>query len=146
MKIYLDTCSLQRPLDNKTQIRVALEGEAILGVLSLCKQGSVEIISSDALIFEAERNLNLARTEYVLAALLGAKTFITINKKVEKRARELNDSGFDPLDALHLASTEEAHADYFCTCDDKLLKRARAFSGFKIKVVSPIELAEEIEK
>jgi hypothetical protein len=25
MKIYLDSCSLQRPLDNRNQIRIALE-------------------------------------------------------------------------------------------------------------------------
>ena len=36
MKIYLDTCSLQRPLDNKTQLRVMVESEAVLGLLALC--------------------------------------------------------------------------------------------------------------
>lgn len=34
MKVYLDTCSLQRPLDNKTQLRVLLESEAEPGLLA----------------------------------------------------------------------------------------------------------------
>lgn len=33
MKIYLDNCSLQRPLDDKSQIRIRLEAEAILAVI-----------------------------------------------------------------------------------------------------------------
>ena len=35
MKIYLDMCSLQRPLDTKTQLRIAVEAEAVLIVVSL---------------------------------------------------------------------------------------------------------------
>jgi hypothetical protein len=45
MKIYLDNCSLQRPLDDKTQIRIALEAEAILSVLALCEAGGLELIN-----------------------------------------------------------------------------------------------------
>jgi hypothetical protein len=60
MKIYLDTCSLHRPLDSKTQIRIALESEAILGILTLCESGSLELVSSEVLIFEVEQNPNMA--------------------------------------------------------------------------------------
>ena len=54
--------------------------------------------------------------------------------------------GIKPLDALHLASAEEAQAVYFCTCDDKFLNRAKAVNDLKTKAVSPVELIEEIEK
>jgi len=30
MKIYFDSCSLQRPLDDQSQILIALEAEAVL--------------------------------------------------------------------------------------------------------------------
>lgn len=146
MRIYLDTCSIQRPLDSKTQIRIVLEGEAVLGILSLCEQGDAELIASDALVFETERNPNPARREYARAALSRAKITVVLNEQVEKRARELNGSGFEPLDALHLASAEEARADYFCTCDDRLLKKAKAFPSFTMRIMSPIELAQEMEK
>lgn len=64
IRIYLDTCSIQRPLDSKTQIRIALEAEAVLGILALCEEGAVELIVSDALTFKVERTPNLARREY----------------------------------------------------------------------------------
>jgi hypothetical protein len=51
MRIYLDTCSLQRPLDSKTHVRIILEAEAILGILALCESGKIELISSEVLLF-----------------------------------------------------------------------------------------------
>jgi hypothetical protein len=42
MRIYFDMCSLQRPLDTKTQIRVAVEAEAILNVIALWEAGQFE--------------------------------------------------------------------------------------------------------
>jgi predicted nucleic acid-binding protein len=45
-----------------------------------------------------------------------------------------------------LASAEEGLADFFCTCDDRFLKKAKASKGIKTKVVSPVELIAEVEK
>lgn len=145
-KVYLDTCSLQRPLDSKNQLRIILEAEAILGVLALVESGEVELVSSQALLFEIGRNPNLIRLEYALEAIAKARTFVAVNPQVEQRARELDHLSIKPLDALHLASAEEAQADYFCTCDDALLKKAKAISDLAVKIVSPIELAEVLEK
>ncbi len=146
MKIYLDTCSLQRPLDNKTELRILLESEAVLGLLALCESGTVELLSSEALIFEVERNPHLTRQEYALEILARAKSFVVLEPPVEKRARELSALGFKPLDALHLASAEAGRADYLCTCDDRFLKRARTIKRLGTKAVSPLELIGEIER
>ena len=54
------------------------------------------------------------------------------------------EQGFKALDALHLALAEAGRVDYFCTSDDKLLKRAKRLGGILVKVVSPVELAEEV--
>jgi predicted nucleic acid-binding protein len=35
---------------------------------------------------------------------------------------------------------EVADARYFCTCDDKLLRRARSFSDLRVRVISPLDL------
>ena len=35
-------CSLQRPLDTKTHLRISVEAEAILGVLALCESGEAD--------------------------------------------------------------------------------------------------------
>jgi predicted nucleic acid-binding protein len=143
VKIYLDTCSLQRPLDSKTQIRIILESESILGVLTLCEAGRVELISSEVLVFEVERTPHVIRKGYALDVLSRARSFIVLSDQIENRARELTRL---PLDALHLASAEEAQADYLCICDDKFLNRAKTIQGIKTRIVSPVELIEEIEK
>ena len=65
MRIYFDMCCLQRPLDDKSQFRVLVEAQAILGVLALFEAGQVDLISSDALIFEIDANQSrfAARTD-----------------------------------------------------------------------------------
>ncbi len=145
-RIYLDTCSLQRPLDSKSQIRIAIEAEAILGVIALCEAGDVELISSEVLAFEMIRNPLMQRREYALAVLSKSSRFVVLDKSIESRAREFHRLGMKPLDALHLASSEAAKADYFCTCDDRFLKKAKAVQDLKTKAVSPVELIREIEQ
>lgn len=146
MKVYLDNCSLQRPLDDKSQLRIRLEAEAILSVLDLVANETIQIISSDALDFEIRRNPNPTRLDFASETLAGAKTRARLTPAVRKRARELNQKGIDTLDSLHLASAEAAEADYFCTCDDTFLKKARREVRGLTRAVSPLELAEAIEK
>ena len=146
MRIYLDLCSLQRPLDTKDQIRIAVEAEAILVVISLIESGDVELISSEPLLFEVVRNPNQTRREYVLEVLRKTREFVELNEEIEKRAGEFSTYGIKALDALHLPSAEQAKADYFCTCDDKFLKEAKSIKDLKTTAISPIELIDEIEK
>jgi len=103
------------------------------------------LISSEILLFEIDQNPNRIRRDYALEVLSKAKTFVMLNEQVEERARGLERLGIKPLDALHLASAEAAQADYFCTCDDKLFRRARSIPDLKTRIISPIELVKEIE-
>lgn len=146
MKIYLDTCSLQRPLDDKTQLRIRLEAEAILSVLDVIRAGRLALVSSEALDFEISRNPHRMRQEYALEALADADLYVSLSNEVETRAKELNKAGVGPLDSLHLASAENGEVDLFCTCDDSFLIKAKREIRGKTKVVSPIELAEEVDK
>ena len=146
MKIYLDVCAIQRPLDSATHLRVALEAEAVLGILALCESGIVEIVSSDALVYETEQNPWPLRQEHAWAVLSSAREHIKISEKIEQRAQYLLRQGFKPLDALHLAMAEAGAVDYFCTCDDRLLKRARRVRDLRVKVVSPLDLVKELDK
>jgi predicted nucleic acid-binding protein len=145
MKVYLDTCSLQRPLDSKTQIRIVLEAEAILGVIGLCEKGDIELVSSEVLMFETNQNPNPVRREFGREVLAKAGVFVSLDNQIEQRAKTFGEIGIKPLDALHLASAEAVEADYFCTCDDRFLKKARTVADLQTKVVSPVELIEEIE-
>nr|VFJ58178.1 MAG: hypothetical protein BECKFM1743C_GA0114222_102182 [Candidatus Kentron sp. FM]VFJ73155.1 MAG: hypothetical protein BECKFM1743A_GA0114220_106963 [Candidatus Kentron sp. FM]VFK06200.1 MAG: hypothetical protein BECKFM1743B_GA0114221_1001213 [Candidatus Kentron sp. FM] len=49
MLIYLDACSIQRPLDDRSQPRINLEAEAIVTVLNLIESGDILFISRSAL-------------------------------------------------------------------------------------------------
>ena len=145
MKIYLDTCSIQRPLDSKTQIRITLEAEAILGVIGLCETGQLELVSSEALMFEVQRNPHPIRRDFGLEVLSKASSFVVLNEQIEQRAKAFGKIGIKALDALHLASAEAAEVDYFCTCDDKFLNKAKRVGDLKTTVVSPVELIEAVE-
>ena len=145
-KIYLDTCSLQRPLDSKTQIRLILEAEAILGILAMIESNKIELVASDILLAEINRQPNATRQEYALEVLSKASTFVSFDEHVKRRAEEFENFGIKPLDALHLASAEQAQVDYFCTCDDRFLKKAKIIPNLETRVVSPIELVEEVEQ
>jgi len=145
MKIYLDTCSLQRPFDAKNQVRILLEAEAVLGILSYVEKKKVKLISSDALVYELENIPSTLRRYNSKSILNLAVIYIKVNPKIEKRAVHLITFGIMPLDALHLSLAENSKADYFCTCDDKLISKAKRLI-VKTKIVTPIELIGEIEK
>jgi len=146
MRIYLDMCRVQRPMDDHSQPRVRLEAEAVLGILELCENGDAELLDSDMLRFEMERNPHTIRRSFVEEALAGAAEFVSATGLIEQRARGYIQGGMKPLDALHLASAVEGGAAYFCTCDDKLLRRARKVFTGGTRPVSPLELIEEIER
>jgi predicted nucleic acid-binding protein len=144
MRLYLDMCSLQRPLDSKTQTRIAVEAEAILSIIAMIECGQLELVSSQALTFEAEQITLPIRKSYVSEILSKATLFIP-TQQIEKEARVFVSEGIKPLDALHLASAVVAKADYFCTCDDRFLKRAKKSDTGSTKAVSPLELIMEFE-
>ena len=92
-------CSLQRPLDTKTQLRIIVEAQAILGIISLCQSNEIELISSDALLFEAKRISLPERKTYVFEVLSQASIFISRNNEVERKAKEFVTLGIKPMDA-----------------------------------------------
>jgi len=145
MKVYLDTCSIQRPLDDKTQIRIILESNAVLGIIDLCNAGQIELISSDVLLYEIKRNPKTMRREFGLDVLSTAHKIIYLDEAIEQQAKLFEKVGIKPLDALHLASAEKAGANYFCTCDDRFLKKAKHIANLKSQAVTPLELIQELE-
>ncbi len=144
MLLYLDMCSLQRPLDDRSQPRIALEAEATLALLALCEGGQLQLLSSDALEYETARNPHPLRKAHAEETLAKAAQVVRLSPEVEQRAQAFELAGLKPLDALHLACAVQGGADFFCTCDDRLLKRARAIQAAPPKLVRPVELIGEI--
>lgn len=145
MKIYLDMCCLQRPMDDQTYFRIHMETEAILGILAWCEGGGAKLLSSVALTYEADNNPHPVRKAFAQEILLKSNLTIQASDSVVQRARNYGMQGIKALDALHLACAVDAQADYFCTCDDRFLRRAKQMETGQTKVVSPLELIEVIE-
>jgi len=146
VKIYLDLCAIQRPLDTLNQIRIALESEAVLGIIAACDRGQVELLSSETLLYEGEQSALPIRKEHTLSVLAKANGSVNVTENEKSRAATLTTFGIKPLDALHMALAESGNADYFCTCDDKLLRNSKRVKDLTVKVVNPVDLVKEIEK
>lgn len=140
MKIYLDNCCYNRPYDNQTQIRIALETEAKLYIQSLIVKGKVEMAWSYMLLFENSKNTNIAKKNAILNFSQNAKQIIMENKNIIKNANSIKNSGVKEADALHIACAIEANCDYFVTTDDRVLK----YSNEKISILDPIELIKKL--
>jgi len=105
----------------------------------------LQLVSSDALLLEIGFIPEKNRKDDAYAILKIAKQSLDLTPEIENLSRSLEVSGLKPLDALHLAFASDAKVDYFCTCDDKFLKKARRIEGLYTKVISPTELVMELD-
>ncbi|QTA80669.1 PIN domain-containing protein [Desulfonema limicola] len=126
-------------------MRILIESEIILGIISLIESEQIELVSSEVLIFEAGRITDIFRKEHTLRTLNRAKEVIMLDDEIEKRAEEFVRIGLKPIDALHLSAAEKIKTDCFCTCDDRFFKKAKKISEIRTNVVSIFELLKEIE-
>lgn len=136
MKLYLDTSVYNRPFDDQSQPRVWLETLAFTVIFQMIESGDVELVSSRVLGFENSRNPFPYRRVWIDYYLSFAKHSQELNKTIKERAQVLEKEGLNPIDALHLACAEVAQADYFLTCDDKIIKRYKAK---RVKVMNPVD-------
>lgn len=69
--------------------------------------------------------------------------YISYTDDIQKRAEHHENYGIMALDAIHLACAESANADYFLTCDDKLIRKARKAEGLNIKITTLSEFYKQ---
>ena len=123
MRLYLDTSVYNRPFDDQTQPRIQLESLAVALVLQLIESGEAELIVSSVNELENDQNPFPVRQDWIRRWFKLAKSYQRADENIRRRALELEQVGVKPLDALHAASAEAAHAEWFLTCDDRLQKR-----------------------
>ncbi len=92
--IYLDNCSLQRPHDDQSQVRVQLEAQAILAVITLFEQGKIELLSSESLYFEAERTPKPKRSKSILNLLAEIPRYVETSDSVVHKAEMYAKAGY----------------------------------------------------
>ena len=120
-----------------------MEADAVLGLIELCREGEAVLVSFDALRFEIGKCPNEIRREYGNDVLKIATVDVEVSEALRDRAVELQAGGLKSLDALHVASAEASGADYFCTCDDGILNKARNAPLANVRILSPVDLIRE---
>ena len=146
LKIYLDTCCLNRSFNDQTQTRIRRETEAIQ---TLLKYRFIERwlwITSDVLIFEVNNTPNQIQRDYMRAQLDRAYQNVSVGAIENMRCQELETLGFKWFDALHLACAESNRVNVFLTTDDRLIRRAHRIRALlQVRVENPYTwLQEEI--
>jgi predicted nucleic acid-binding protein len=139
MKIYIDLCVLCRPFDDQTQPRIMIETIGVIAILSIASAGGIEIINSFVLEYENSLNQKAENKIIIDDILRTASRFIPFSSTIMKRAQELECFGITGMDALHLSCAEHAHADYFVTCDDMLIKKAQKITDIRVSVLPLLE-------
>ncbi len=142
VRIYLDTCCLNRPFDTQADARIHLETEAVKTILDFCEQGQWQLISSEVLELEISRTPNPVRQKYTFLLLSSATVNLQLNSSIIAQAKELEGFGLKAFDALHLACAI-SNADVLLTVDDKFLKKAQTINTPNIRVAHPLRWLEE---
>jgi predicted nucleic acid-binding protein len=146
MRIYLDTCTIQRPVDDSEESRVVLEAAAVLELLSFVQAGEIDLVGSAVLQIEHDNNPDPLRRTFTEGALALANEVIEIDAEVEQLTAAYQAQGVKGRDAAHLACAVLAGVDFICTCDDRFLRRARRMDTGLTRAVTPLELIQEVKR
>ena len=141
--IYLDYNCFQRGFDDPQQVRIQIEALACQEIFTQAESGQIEMIWSfmhedETLLcpFPARR-LEALRLASLCKVRLGPQEAIYKLARTYNRRQNLS-----AKDAIHLACAIHAGADYFLTCDDKLLKQAARLK-FKTAVMNPVDFIRQ---
>ena len=115
-----------------------------VGVKDTNTAGTLTLISSDALRYEIAQNVQAVRKEHAQAILAKAQISVQIDSSVEQRSAIFIERGVKAMDAVHVALAEAAAADYFCSCDDRLLRKLTTMKDLTVTPISPLALIEEL--
>ncbi|MDR3244602.1 MAG: hypothetical protein LBT79_07615 [Elusimicrobiota bacterium] len=144
MRIYFDNCCYNRPYDDQTQIRIALETQAKLYIQKLIVERKVDLVFSYISWFENDMHPHDIKRESIADFFQNAVLFFdeTHANIVEQHAKEIMNIGIKQKDALHIACAVNAHCDYFITTDDEIIKKYQAKD---IIVINPINFIKILE-
>jgi predicted nucleic acid-binding protein len=141
VKIYLDTSVYNRPFDDQTQPRIWLETLALALILQLVEEGEATLINSSVLEFENSKNPFSLRQDWMMRCLEQATVYQRVDESLHERAEELERHGLRAIDSLHVACAESADADYFLTCDDRLVKKQKYI---KVSSMNPLDFVRKV--
>ena len=124
-RIYADVCTLCRPFDDQNNMRIRLETDAYYLILQAIRRKLYKLVLSPVHSEEINAIDDFQERHEILTILEKFGERIRCNPvDVRKRAEALYSMKFGIADAAHVAFAE-ATADYFVSCDDKLVKKCK---------------------
>lgn len=139
-RIYLNNSTLNRPFDDQIQARIKLETEALFQILSDIDSRNSKLILSEVTELENSKNPYYSIKIRIDELISKADRKIKVTAATKRQAKIFENTGLNGMDALHLAAAVQGKVDFFVTCDDSFLKKAKEItSGQSIKIMNPIE-------
>ncbi len=137
-KLYLDVCTLSRPFDDQSMIRIRFETDAFCLIFQNVKNKKYDMIVLPVYLKEIDAIADLSEKSELITVLtkFGVKPSCNL-QKVRERAEYLSSLKFGIADAAHLAFAEET-SDVLITCDDRFLRKCKK-TKVKLLTVSPVE-------
>jgi predicted nucleic acid-binding protein len=124
-RVYLDVSALCRPFDDQSQLRIRLETDAILLILSQIQAHRYMLVVSPAHDAEISAMDDSAEREHLQMLLrINGSQFKFDLPAARERAHVLVKQGIGIADAAHLALALPAQGD-FVTCDDRLIRQCK---------------------
>jgi predicted nucleic acid-binding protein len=91
--------------------------------------------------FENSRNPVSLRQDWMSRCLEQATDYQRVDESIRERAEALEKHGLKAIDSLHVACAESASADYFLTCDDRLLKKQKHIT---VSSMNPLDFVQKV--
>ena len=144
IKVYFDNCTYNRPFDDQSQIKIALETGAKQHIQQLVIEKTIDLVYSYVNRLENDDNPFTTRKNSISDFFRNAAFYLGSNhaKVAEERAITIMGSGIKPRDALHIACAIESSCNYFITTDKQILNNS--FSG--IVLCNPIQFLDYYEE
>ena len=144
VRVYLDNCTYNRPFDDQTQIKLALETEAKRHIQQLITENIIDLVYSYVNRFENNKNPQPANKKAIDEFFKRAIFYIdhTHSKNIEERVITIKKSGIKTADAFHVSCAIEGNCSYFITTDKPLLK----YSNSEITICNPVQFIDYMEE
>jgi len=137
--IYLDYNCFQRGFDDPQQVRIQMEALACHEIFVRAEGDKVRLVWSfmhedETIICPfPDRKYEALRLATLCKVRVGPEEEISKLAKVFQKKR-----GLSAKDAVHLACASHIDADFFLTCDDKLIKQAKRLK-LGILAMNPVD-------
>ena len=137
--IYLDSNCFQRGFDDPQQIKIQMEAPACQEIFVRAEENTVRLAWSfmhedeTTLCPFPERKYEVLRLANLCQVRVGPE------EEIHNLALSFQRQGtLSAKDAIHLACASYIDADFFLTCDDRLIRRAERLR-LKITVMNPVD-------